>query len=138
MPACAPSGPRPEGLDEAAEVFAALLESAVLVERGARGRQEDDAAGTGFDPRRLDGLLEGRDLRRRDDRPDLRRDDVARLAHEHEVRHALADERNEPREIAPFVLAAENEHDPSRKALQRSEEHTSELQSLAYLVCRLL
>src|SRR2546425_9740268 len=27
---------------------------------------------------------------------------------------------------------------PNRKALERSEEHTSELQSLAYLVCRLL
>src|SRR2546425_6894779 len=27
---------------------------------------------------------------------------------------------------------------PTREALKRSEEHTSELQSLAYLVCRLL
>src|SRR2546425_5028715 len=27
---------------------------------------------------------------------------------------------------------------PAREAIERSEEHTSELQSLAYLVCRLL
>src|SRR2546425_6992696 len=30
------------------------------------------------------------------------------------------------------------ETDPGRDAMERSEEHTSELQSLAYLVCRLL
>src|SRR3712207_8959726 len=36
-------------------------------------------------------------------------------------------------------LRAEVEHDPARpQFLQRSEEHTSELQSRQYLVCRLL
>src|SRR2546425_8002832 len=37
------------------------------------------------------------------------------------------------------VVSAENPERPlSRYATERSEEHTSELQSLAYLVCRLL
>src|SRR2546423_7575909 len=34
--------------------------------------------------------------------------------------------------------ARRHDRDPGRHRLQRSEEHTSELQSLAYLVCRLL
>src|SRR4029078_5364473 len=33
---------------------------------------------------------------------------------------------------------AEKRHEPGRASAARSEEHTSELQSLAYLVCRLL
>src|SRR5205823_14048396 len=50
--------------------------------------------------------------------------------------------------IEQLPLAAEESHDPKRDmprgilwglaTLIRSEEHTSELQSLAYLVCRLL
>src|SRR2546425_8705723 len=44
-------------------------------------------------------------------------------------------------EGAPASLGigqSRNVHDPSLKVGMRSEEHTSELQSLAYLVCRLL
>src|SRR2546425_5177189 len=37
-----------------------------------------------------------------------------------------------------IVLPAYNEEAVIRDTLERSEEHTSELQSLAYLVCRLL
>src|SRR2546425_2722365 len=41
--------------------------------------------------------------------------------------------------IAPFLVVGDTAYlgDPEQ-ALARSEEHTSELQSLAYLVCRLL
>src|SRR2546425_8662533 len=38
----------------------------------------------------------------------------------------------------PDAGAAELQLDPRRDPDRRSEEHTSELQSLAYLVCRLL
>src|SRR2546425_2724269 len=40
------------------------------------------------------------------------------------------------RVVGEGVRAQQGEH--RRRPLQRSEEHTSELQSLAYLVCRLL
>src|SRR2546423_5609607 len=40
--------------------------------------------------------------------------------------------------IAPPALPALQASAPSASARLRSEEHTSELQSLAYLVCRLL
>src|SRR2546425_9779917 len=40
--------------------------------------------------------------------------------------------------ILAKTLAAEGALDAARPFRQRSEEHTSELQSLAYLVCRLL
>src|SRR2546425_7115304 len=36
------------------------------------------------------------------------------------------------------LSAGDREHGQSARAAARSEEHTSELQSLAYLVCRLL
>src|SRR5687767_15403545 len=36
------------------------------------------------------------------------------------------------------ATGAQHAHDPTVLVLLRSEEHTSELQSLAYLVCRLL
>src|SRR2546423_2801399 len=39
---------------------------------------------------------------------------------------------------APVALAGRPASLPARAAHPRSEEHTSELQSLAYLVCRLL
>src|SRR2546425_1437645 len=43
---------------------------------------------------------------------------------------------SEPRTLAP---ARTDHHNRQRRAVHaRSEEHTSELQSLAYLVCRLL
>src|SRR2546425_8883116 len=41
-----------------------------------------------------------------------------------------------PRE--PWGRRGEGPHPVAPKARERSEEHTSELQSLAYLVCRLL
>src|SRR2546425_2582973 len=46
-----------------------------------------------------------------------------------------------PRCIAPCwprITASKQPATRSRKSCRRSEEHTSELQSLAYLVCRLL
>src|SRR2546425_10504162 len=44
-----------------------------------------------------------------------------------------------PAEIRALVLRVDANHHLNDTALeQRSEEHTSELQSLAYLVCRLL
>src|SRR2546425_8293291 len=47
--------------------------------------------------------------------------------------------RDESFEGAPTAAALERAGiDPRRRAETRSEEHTSELQSLAYLVCRLL
>src|SRR5687767_15390683 len=54
----------------------------------------------------------------------------------HDGRHLLGDgstERNELHGLEPPPIVL---HDGQR--LMRSEEHTSELQSLAYLVCRLL
>src|SRR5205823_7345723 len=36
------------------------------------------------------------------------------------------------------LMVNTNPHSPARYRVNRSEEHTSELQSLAYLVCRLL
>src|SRR5687767_15896921 len=50
-----------------------------------------------------------------------------------EHRHAL-DEAHEEAERA----RARSDHDGGAQRDRRSEEHTSELQSLAYLVCRLL
>src|SRR2546425_2426684 len=49
----------------------------------------------------------------------------------------LADEVETP---LPGALVVERDvsPDPAERGLARSEEHTSELQSLAYLVCRLL
>src|SRR2546425_888306 len=38
----------------------------------------------------------------------------------------------------PYVPATQSPAELTARALVRSEEHTSELQSLAYLVCRLL
>src|SRR3712207_8039534 len=46
-----------------------------------------------------------------------------------------------PREDGDELVTAVAQHDPrknARTALTRSEEHTSELQSRQYLVCRLL
>src|SRR3989441_3595522 len=73
-------------------------------------------------------------------RPDLEQlfhlvrhlDDVALVArrHEHGL-HARARRRGQL-----LLEPADREHPPAQR--QRSEEHTSELQSLAYLVCRLL
>src|SRR5205823_14893948 len=40
--------------------------------------------------------------------------------------------------VEPPLLLVEQEVDPLEVLAVRSEEHTSELQSLAYLVCRLL
>src|SRR2546425_2700659 len=48
--------------------------------------------------------------------------------------HAL----QRPRERRPSPTAGERESRAAQRGPGRSEEHTSELQSLAYLVCRLL
>src|SRR2546425_5010366 len=56
-------------------------------------------------------------------------------------RHRRRDEEQlRPREPRPHHVVAAHELDgePEERVGQRSEEHTSELQSLAYLVCRLL
>src|SRR5229473_6325844 len=42
------------------------------------------------------------------------------------------------RGISRSVITASTDDSASRRRASRSEEHTSELQSLAYLVCRLL
>src|SRR2546425_7428630 len=52
-----------------------------------------------------------------------------------EDRRALEDPTAR-RDVQPPAAGAGAAHDPDRE--HRSEEHTSELQSLAYLVCRLL
>src|SRR2546425_8115139 len=50
-----------------------------------------------------------------------------------------AREPHEPRGQRRSALAHATERNPGERAIDlRSEEHTSELQSLAYLVCRLL
>src|SRR2546425_3891813 len=46
--------------------------------------------------------------------------------------------RGIPRDEPAAVTARAREHAHDRADVERSEEHTSELQSLAYLVCRLL
>src|SRR2546423_8823670 len=50
--------------------------------------------------------------------------------------HVLRHDRGISRDVAAEVSRHEPPH--PGKSLDRSEEHTSELQSLAYLVCRLL
>src|SRR2546425_5243347 len=60
------------------------------------------------------------------------------LYREHQIRQ-LVDDQHDVREDAAGVFAVERQlllNAGLRR--QRSEEHTSELQSLAYLVCRLL
>src|SRR2546425_1588560 len=47
-------------------------------------------------------------------------------------------ERDHPSAFGKFFHIADRQDGGLFKRLQRSEEHTSELQSLAYLVCRLL
>src|SRR2546425_4578944 len=58
------------------------------------------------------------------------------------ARHAPVERIQDPGEedvpARPVELAAGREHHRPDAEEQRSEEHTSELQSLAYLVCRLL
>src|SRR2546425_6890413 len=55
------------------------------------------------------------------------------LRHEHQALVAFHEGNNwDPGPVA------ESEHSARQHSLLRSEEHTSELQSLAYLVCRLL
>src|SRR5205823_13300858 len=56
-------------------------------------------------------------------------DPVFRRAHEVGGRHDIVDELHRLGAIEPDLIAFQQE---------RSEEHTSELQSLAYFVCRLL
>src|SRR5205814_9268514 len=83
----------------------------------ARLRPEPEAGPDAMEDGR--GLVEGR----REPERDLRRDDVAREGDrvlELEAAHGLA----------VRVL------DPGRAVVERSEEHTSELQSLRHLVCR--
>src|SRR6478609_9955344 len=46
--------------------------------------------------------------------------------------------RSAPRNGRPWTAAGRTPGGPRRARRTRSEEHTSELQSLAYLVCRLL
>src|SRR2546423_8966467 len=62
-----------------------------------------------------------------------------------EVRHDRLAERAQSRDARPQLLDLRHvpepvqlEQDAARERVFRSEEHTSELQSLAYLVCRLL
>src|SRR5436305_4423685 len=45
---------------------------------------------------------------------------------------------DDPGSYSIKVLLSKTTHDEARKLLQRSEEHTSELQSRPHLVCRLL
>src|SRR2546425_7001567 len=55
------------------------------------------------------------------------------------VQHRLGDERDHPFRRREQVVQLDHEgHGGGRRGRGRSEEHTSELQSLAYLVCRLL
>src|SRR6266404_3236507 len=65
----------------------------------------------------------------------LRRDDRQSL--QHQVRHDLTMRAHRARDHAG-IAAGDEQSGLGAGALCRSEEHTSELQSLAYLVCRLL
>src|SRR5687767_15336934 len=51
---------------------------------------------------------------------------------------AEAEQREYIRRLSPQTLAVSLRHASAPSRTVRSEEHTSELQSLAYLVCRLL
>src|SRR2546425_5805395 len=42
------------------------------------------------------------------------------------------------KQVAPAIKSEQSQPPPQLTQKERSEEHTSELQSLAYLVCRLL
>src|SRR5205823_13711001 len=65
-------------------------------------------------------------------------------ADDHEPRVGIAERRHGPAPILLVLVRAtllprdRGAMPPQPRALFRSEEHTSELQSLAYLVCRLL
>src|SRR2546425_1642295 len=63
----------------------------------------------------------------------LQEPDVRHRCRELDVPHALAADLRLDHFHAALVA-----HDPAMLHSLRSEEHTSELQSLAYLVCRLL
>src|SRR2546425_6959653 len=52
--------------------------------------------------------------------------------------HQAAPSHSSRRTLIPLVAVADVRIVEGPKAVMRSEEHTSELQSLAYLVCRLL
>src|SRR3712207_6927041 len=51
---------------------------------------------------------------------------------------ALVSRRRDDRAVGHGEWSARAEHPRDGRALERSEEHTSELQSRQYLVCRLL
>src|SRR2546425_3980775 len=57
-----------------------------------------------------------------------------------EIQSRMASQVTEitPREVVVRGALGNEEHIPADRVYPRSEEHTSELQSLAYLVCRLL
>src|SRR2546425_5335343 len=82
-----------------------------------------------------DALFNGDGARRRDVRPDTAADDSAAAAGS-DVRTAARDAPDVYRSDAAVQEASGA--GGRERARQRSEEHTSELQSLAYLVCRLL
>src|SRR2546425_5988143 len=99
---------------------------------GVRVRSAHGLSGAGRPVRELDGALcrySGRAFRRL-------RGLVRRMAPGDDQRHLLPDRAGHS------DRAFRQERDPPRgfcqSSLPRSEEHTSELQSLAYLVCRLL
>src|SRR3712207_8102608 len=68
----------------------------------------------------------------RSDRVDVAREDEPRVAHRLAAREVELAHREEER------LPAELVHADLERDARRSEEHTSELQSRQYLVCRLL
>src|SRR3712207_7392198 len=68
-------------------------------------------------------------------------DELVELAHAepgHELAHFLGDEEKVVHHVLGLALELAPEHRVLGRDADRSEEHTSELQSRQYLVCRLL
>src|SRR2546425_8346543 len=99
-------------------------------EPGREGRLGDHLTGLGREDVRADDLL-GTGIRHElDESPGVMRRERPR----HVLERQLGDERLDPLSSCLVLRKAYGGDD----GIGRSEEHTSELQSLAYLVCRLL
>src|SRR5205823_14988326 len=68
----------------------------------------------------------------------FRSDHVSATRESHAEHLLLTVSATQTRRLGRRVLYHRVDHRPQAAGLRRSEEHTSELQSLAYLVCRLL
>src|SRR2546421_6585368 len=116
------------GLHERSERRTPLLVVLEHVVARARGRQQDGVARSRRPAGAEHHILEGRPTLERHLAAEIPLDQLARLAVRDHQTAPDCEERRQAGVRLPFVPAAQ----------QRSEEHTSELQSRSDLVCRLL